>query len=111
MKVGSGITLKVGSTERTYEVAGILSKHLSGPRVYMDYDAFAKLTGRQNQADSIRVRASADHLGDSATQDQIGAQLEQHFKDAGLSNSISQTRHGQMRCSRARSISFCWCWW
>ena len=93
VKVGSEITLKVGTTERTYEVAGILSKHLSGPRVYMDYDMFAKLTGRQNQADSIRVRASADHMGDNATQDRIAAQLEQHFKDAGLSNSTSQTRH------------------
>ncbi|HTP10377.1 MAG TPA: ABC transporter permease, partial [Anaerolineae bacterium] len=92
-KVGSEITLKVGDTEHTYQVAGILSKHLSGPRVYMSYDTFAKLTGRQNQADSIRVRASANQLSDAATQDQIGAQLEQHFKDAGLSNSISQTRH------------------
>jgi hypothetical protein len=108
--VGSELTLKVGSTEHTYEVAGILSKHLSGPRVYMDYDTFAKLTGRQNQADSIRVRASADHLGDNATQDKIGAQLEQHFKDAGLSNSMSQTRHARMRCLPARSISSCWCW-
>ena len=93
VKVGDEIKLKVGNIERTYEVAGILSKHLSGPRVYMGYETFAKLTGRQNQADSVRVRASADHLGDSATQDKIGLQLEQHFKDAGLSNSISQTRH------------------
>jgi putative ABC transport system permease protein len=93
VKVGDDIALKVGNTEHTYQVAGILSKHLSGPRVYMNYDTFAKLTGRQNQADSIRVRASADQPGDSATQDKIGAELEQRFKDAGLSNSISQTRH------------------
>jgi putative ABC transport system permease protein len=92
-QVGDAITLKMGNVEHTYEVAGILSKHLSGPRVYMGYDTFTKLTGRQNQADSVRVRASADAIGDSATQDQIGKQLEQHFKDAGLSNSISQTRH------------------
>jgi len=92
VKVGSEINLKVGNTEHTYEVAGILSKHLSGPRVYMGYEAFAKLTGRQNQADSVRVRASGDHISDNVTQDKIGAQLEQHFKDAGLSNSISQTR-------------------
>jgi putative ABC transport system permease protein len=93
VKVGSEITLKVGDTEHPYEVVGILSKHLSGPRVYMNFDTFAKLTGRQNQADSVRVRASADHFSDSATQDRIGTLLEQHFKDAGLSNSISQTRH------------------
>ena len=92
VKVGSEITLKVGNTERTYQVAGILSKHLSGARVYLNFDIFAKLTGRQNQADSVRVRASADHISDNVTQDKIGAQLEQHFKDAGLSHSLSQTR-------------------
>ncbi len=93
VKVGSTVTLKVGNIERSYQVAGILSKHLSGARVYMNFDTFAKLTGRQNQADSVRVRADANHISDSATQDHIAALLEQHFKDAGLSNSLSQTRH------------------
>ena len=93
VKVGSSITLKVGTTEHTYEVVGILSKHLSGARVYMNFDTLAKLTGRQNQADSIRIRASADQLGSAATQDQLAAQLEKHFKDAGLSTGSSQTRH------------------
>jgi putative ABC transport system permease protein len=93
VKVGSAIKLKVGNTERTYEVAGILSKHLSGPRVYMNFDTFAKLTGRQNQADTIRVRADANHIADRATQERIATQLEQRFKDAGLSNSLSQTRN------------------
>jgi putative ABC transport system permease protein len=93
VKVGSEITLKVGNTERTFEVAGILTKHLSGPRVYMNYDTFAKLTGRQNQADTIRVRANADQISDTASQEHIAAQLEQHFKDAGLSTGTAQTRH------------------
>lgn len=93
VKVGSEITLKVGATERTFEVVGILSKHLSGARVYMNFDTFAKLTGRQNQADSIRIRASATQIGSAAVQDELAAQLEQRFKDAGLSNSSSQTRH------------------
>lgn len=92
--VGSEITLKVGATERTLEVVGILSKHLSGARVYMNYETFARLTGRQNQADSIRVRAGTTQLGDANAQEQIAAQLEQRFKDAGLSSSSSQTRHG-----------------
>jgi putative ABC transport system permease protein len=94
IKVGSEITLKVGTTERTLEVVGILSKHLSGARVYMNFDTFAKLTGRQNQADSIRVRMDATQLGSAAVQDNIATQLEQRFKDAGLSTSSSQTRHG-----------------
>ncbi|MBI5566443.1 MAG: ABC transporter permease, partial [Chloroflexi bacterium] len=91
--VGSEITLKVGSTERTLEVVGILSKHLSGVRVYMNFDTFAKLTGRQNQADSIRVRTAAAKVGSPAVQDQIATQLEQRFKVAGLSTSSSQTQH------------------
>ena len=93
VKVGSEITLKVGATERTFEVVGILSKHLSGARVYTNFDTFAKLTGRQNQADSIRIRASATQSGSAAVQDALAAQLEQRFKDAGLSTSSSQTRH------------------
>ena len=92
VKVGSEIRLKVGNTERTYQVAGILSKHLSGPRVYMNFDTFAKLTGRQNQADTIRVRADGTRISDNAMQDQLATQLQQRFKDAGLSNSLSQTR-------------------
>ncbi|HZY42944.1 MAG TPA: FtsX-like permease family protein [Anaerolineae bacterium] len=93
IKVGSEITLKVGTIERTLEVVGILSKHLSGARVYMNFDTFARLTGRQNQADSIRVRADAAQTSSAAVQDSLAAQLEQRFKDAGLSTSSSQTRH------------------
>ena len=91
--VGSEIKLKVGDVERAYEVVGIVSKHLSGPRVYMDYDSFGKLTGRQNQADVIRVRASADTISSYAEQDRIATALEKHFKDAGLSTAISSTQH------------------
>ena len=91
--VGSEIKLKVGDVERAYEVVGIVSKHLAGPRVYMAYDTFGKLTGRQNQADVIRVRASADHISDYAEQDRIANALEKHFKDAGLSTAISSTQH------------------
>lgn len=91
--VGSEIKLKVGDRERTYEVVGITSKHLSGPRVYMSYDTFGKLTGRQNQADVVHVRASPDHISSPAEQDRIASALEKHFKDAGLSTAISQTQH------------------
>ncbi len=93
VEVGSAITLKVGNAERTFEVVGILSKHLSGARVYMNFDTFAKLTGRQHQADSIRVRTDVTQPGSAAVQDNVAAQLEQRFKDAGLSTSSSQTRH------------------
>ena len=91
--VGSDINLKVGNIERSYKVVGITSKHLSGPRVYMTYDMFGKLTGRQNQADVIRVRANPNTIGSYADQDRIAMALEQHFKDAGLSTALSTTQH------------------
>ena len=92
-QVGSEITLKVGDRERTFQVVGITSKHLSGPRVYMDYGTFGKLTDRLNQADTLRVRADPNHVGSPAEQDQIAAVLQQHFKDAGLSNATATTQH------------------
>jgi putative ABC transport system permease protein len=90
--VGSEIRLKVGPVERSYEVVGITSKHFFGPRVYMSFDTFGKLTGRQNQADTIRVRASADSISSYAEQDRIAAALEKQFKDAGLSTALSSTQ-------------------
>ncbi len=91
--VGSSITLKINGLDRAYQVLGIVSKHLSGARVYMSYETFAKATGRANQIDSIRVQVTAGQLGSAANQDRIAALLEQHFKDAGLSNAIASTQH------------------
>jgi putative ABC transport system permease protein len=91
--VGSSVTLKINGLDRTYQVLGILSKHLSGARVYMSYETLAKATGRANDINSIRVRVNPSQVGSAADQDQIAAQLEQHFKDAGLSNAIASTQH------------------
>jgi putative ABC transport system permease protein len=91
--IGSAITLKVNGLGRTYEVLGIVSKHLSGARVYMSYETFAKATGRAKDINSIRVRVNPTVVGTADEQDRIAALLEQHFKDAGLSNAIASTQH------------------
>jgi putative ABC transport system permease protein len=91
--VGSSITLKINGLDRTYQVLGIVSKHLSGARVYMSYETFAKATGRAQDVNTIRVRANAKVVGSADEQDQIAEKLEQHFKDAGLSNAIASTQH------------------
>ena len=44
--VGDRISIKVGEQERSYEIVGILSKHLSGARAYITYGGFTKATGR-----------------------------------------------------------------
>ncbi|MFA9405562.1 MAG: FtsX-like permease family protein [Anaerolineales bacterium] len=93
IEVGSEITLKVGTKEQTYEVVGIASKHLSGPRVYMTPTMFGGLTNRYNQADFVRTRLDAEKLSSPAAQDALGAQLEARFENAGITNSSSITHH------------------
>lgn len=92
LSVGSSITLKVGEKESTYEVVGIASKHVFVARIYMDYTAFGKLTGRLNQVDLVRVRASANAISDSGQQRAIADKLEERFKNAGLSNNPATTQ-------------------
>lgn len=93
LSVGSYVRLKVGDVERWYTVVGIASKHLSGPRVYMPIQEFWRLTGRHNQVDVVRVRASAARNSDVITQNAIAAALEERYKNAGLSNLKSTTRN------------------
>lgn len=85
--VGDEIELKVGDRTRAYRVVGVTSNHLSGPRVYMDYRTFGKLTNRPNQADMLRVRADPQTLSDRAAQEVLAAQVETRFENAGISES------------------------
>lgn len=91
--VGSEIVIKVDDKERTFEVVGILSKHLSGARIYMNYDTFARLTDRPNEAGVVRIRASAEELSSPAQQEKFAELLEERFDNAGLSSEIAQTSH------------------
>ncbi len=93
IEVGGEITLKVGTKEQTYEVVGIASKHLSGPRVYMTPTMFGGLTNRYNQADFVRTRLDAEKLSSPTAQDALGAQLEARFENAGITSSSSITHH------------------
>jgi putative ABC transport system permease protein len=93
VELGSEITLKVGQKEQTFSVVGIVSKHLSGPRVYMTPTMFGKLTNRYNQADSVRVRQDTNTLSKPAAQVQLGKQLETRFEHAGITRGSSITHH------------------
>ncbi|MBN1536661.1 MAG: ABC transporter permease [Anaerolineales bacterium] len=93
IKTGSKLTLKVGDHKRTYEVVGIASKHLFGSRIYMDTESFTRLTGRQNQADVVRVIAVPGKPGKDADQEAIAHDLQERYKNAGLSTAIPTTQH------------------
>lgn len=92
LRVGDQIELKIAGTIRTVEVVGVTSKHLSGGRIYFAYETLSRLTGRHNQADSVRVRASADVLGSAREQKALADALEEHFIDAGLTTARARTQ-------------------
>jgi len=91
VQVGDVIELKVGENKRSIQVAGIVSKHLSGPRIYLDSATFSKFTGRQNQVDTVRVLGDLHGPGSLEQQSIIAEQLEERFTNAGLSSSESRT--------------------
>jgi putative ABC transport system permease protein len=90
--VGDLLVVKINGQERELEVVGVVSKHLTGPRIYMNYTELTRLTGRHNQVDVVRVLATPGTFGQPDEQDAIGQQLEKRFEDAELSESASRTR-------------------
>lgn len=93
LRVGDSVEVKINGQKRTLEVVGVVSKHMSGARIYMDYDQLTRLTGRRNQVDSVRVLATPGAFSQPAEQSLIGKKLEKRFENAQLSQSSSRTRH------------------
>ena len=91
LRVGDKISIKFNGQERSLEVIGIASKHMMGARVYMNYSQMAKLTGRYNQVDTMRVLATPGALVSAAEQQAIGKDLEKRFEDAKISQGSSET--------------------
>jgi putative ABC transport system permease protein len=92
LQVGREVTIRVNGQERNFQIVGIASKHISATRAYINYDQLGKITGRHNQVDLVRVRATPGPA--TASDQQVIAQgLEQRFSDAGLSQSSGRTQH------------------
>jgi putative ABC transport system permease protein len=92
LQVGDKISIKLNGLERSLEVIGIASKHMIGARIYMNFSQMAKLTGRYNQVDTMRVLATPGALVGAAEQQAIGKDLEKRFEDAKISQGSSETR-------------------
>lgn len=91
-RVGTAITLRVGDRERTLQIVGITSKHLSGPRAYLIHRAYNKISDRPNVATAVRVRLEADGIGGPADQERVATMLEERFESAQLSSSDALTQ-------------------
>jgi putative ABC transport system permease protein len=92
IRIGNTISIKFNGLEKPLEVVGIASKHMLGARIYMNYRQIAKMTGRYNQVDSMRVLATPGALVSAAEQQAIGKDLEKRFEDAKISQGSSETR-------------------
>lgn len=93
LQVGDEIALKVGETRQSFEIVGLVSKHLSGPRLYLEYTAYNKLSGRANQVDEVRVLTSTDGLAKPGVQNTLVAQLEERFQNANYNTGSTSTHH------------------
>jgi putative ABC transport system permease protein len=90
--VGDKISIKFDGLEKPLEVVGIASKHMMGARIYMNFSQMAKITGRYNQVDTMRVLATPGALVSAAEQQEIGQELKKRFEDAKITESSSETR-------------------
>lgn len=90
--VNTSIKIKINDQERFVRIVGVASKHMSGARMYMDYDQATRLTGQHNQVQMVRVLATPGTFGTADEQSRIGQELEKRFEDAQLSDASSSTR-------------------
>ena len=90
--LGDYIKVKINDVTRRLEVVGIASKHMMGSRIYLNDLQLAKLTGRYNQVDTIRVISNSHESNRTAEQAQISKLLEKRFTDANLSEMSSKTQ-------------------
>src|SRR3990172_4691378 len=84
LSLGDTVRIKVGDRTLTFQILGVTSNHLSGPRIYMDTRTFGGLTNRANQVDMLRVRVNPDRISSRAVQESFACMIETPFQNGGL---------------------------
>lgn len=88
--VGSQITIQVMGQDHTFDVIGIASKHLVGPRLYLNQAIFSEISGVEDGVSLVRVRTSLDEIADPETQATVGFLLQESFDDLGYAAGDAQ---------------------
>lgn len=91
--IGSTLRVDLDGHIREFEVIGITTRHITSANAYINYRYLAKLTGRQNQVDEVRVRTSPSAIADLSTQRRIADDLEKQFETAGIPSSAGNVRN------------------
>jgi putative ABC transport system permease protein len=91
--LGDDLVVDIDGVDRVFKIVGITSKTISGPRVYINYTMFSKLTGRSDQVNEVRIRTNLEGIVSPEEQEALAALVEDRFSNAGLSNASASTRY------------------
>ena len=81
VRVGDTITLKLGKKETTWRVVGTVRSTLTGPIVYANFPAYARLDGAPGRASRLQV-TTARH--DTASQEAVATALKSRLDESRL---------------------------
>jgi putative ABC transport system permease protein len=90
--IGSSVTLRVNGLDRPYQIVGVVSRHIFGPRIYMPYDHFGKTYHVQGLANLVRARTNPDVIQEAAVQEQFAPRLEERLENAGFAIGDAETQ-------------------
>jgi putative ABC transport system permease protein len=91
--VGDELIVEIGGIDREFQVVGITSKTIRGPRIYLNYPMFSKLTGRNDQVNEVRIRTDLNKIATQYEQEALALLVEQRFSNAGLSEKAARTHY------------------
>lgn len=93
VELGSSISIKINGKIRDFKIVGIITKHLSGARVYVNYPVYSKIVAQNHPINILKIRTNPDEIASIDIQEDFAIQLEERMENAGLSKSKSQTNH------------------
>lgn len=93
LAVGQRITTKLNAREVSWEIVGIVAGTLTGPRMYIDYDAFVYAVRNVGQTNAVRLTLVPDHEmnGDANEPTNPIPPLERYLQDVGLKVGFLET--------------------
>jgi putative ABC transport system permease protein len=87
LKVGSRVTLRIGTTEQTWQVVGVVREIMSPPAAYANQEYFTQVTGQTGLAQSVVV-VSEDRTPKAVAE--VTRRLEHSLAAAGIEVTTSQ---------------------
>ena len=91
LEVGSEIVLDILDRKHTFHVVGISGRFVSQPVMFMNYDAYSRVSGTSMPVSQVRLHLTPEQGATRAGINEALVNLQDHFETAGLSNSEADT--------------------